>query len=94
MNRGIMVTRDDPGIDELVFSARLLHSRCILSKCKLLNGFLHLEEFVHQMVVVKCVGDWSVSSFHLLKHIMKYVKSKLTTVKNFLAFVTFTGELT
>ena len=24
MNRGIMVTRDDPGIDELVFSARLL----------------------------------------------------------------------
>ena len=25
MNRGIMVTRDDPGIHELVLSARLCH---------------------------------------------------------------------
>ena len=30
MNRGIMVTRDDPGIDELVLSARLLHTMIYL----------------------------------------------------------------
>ena len=36
MNRGIMVTRDDPGINELVHSARLLHN-------VLYFGFIYLS---------------------------------------------------
>ena len=55
MNRGIMVTRDDPGIHELVLSARLFN--VTLCFHYLTKYYLCTEEFVHQMEVMKCVKD-------------------------------------
>ena len=89
MNRGIMVTRDDPGVHELVLSARLFNN---IFHCVLTKSLLHTEGFVHQMVVMKYVKDWSAFLHILLKRMMKYVKSRQSMVKNSLAFVTFTGK--
>ena len=58
----------------------------------LLKYCLYTEGFVHQMVTMKYVKDYNASLLHLLKHIMKYVRSRKSMVKSFLAFVTFTGK--
>ena len=82
-----MVTRDDPGIDELVLSARLL--RTYLAKTWIILSVMKTVEFVHQ--VMKYAKDWIASLLHFPKHIMKYVRSKQSVVKNFLASVTSIG---
>ena len=50
MNRGIMVTRDDPGQDELAFSARLL------------SNFLN---YVHKRMYILCELNYGTVQLQL-----------------------------
>lgn len=76
MNRGIMVTRDDPGKQELVLSAKYAVYLLYLTSYLCTYVSIHPEVFAHQLAVMKYVKDWNVSLIHLLKCIMKYVKNK------------------